>query len=392
VVATTDYERELARIAGEIERLESVPPELLTEGEQARQLAYRRYQHATLTGNLRELIDVERTIDAAIERVGPWPDLYLVKANLDFTLHRLAAVRRDLGLASGQIDSPEVRALLADLDVQEGRYEEAQKGYHQLIVDHRSWDNLARLAYLRAKMGDVAGADQLYLEAEDELTAKEMRSYAWLEVQRGLLDFTHGRHDAAEAHYRRANEAYSGYWQVEAQLAELFGAQGKLNDAIALYHLLIARLRRPELQQALGSLYARSGRRADAERWYDRALAEYLESAECGEVHYLHHLAEFYADVRQEGAAAVHWARKDFELRPTFSTQAALAWALLRDGQFGAAFDLMQQCLASGVRDADLFHHAGLIYQAVGRVDEGHLYLHAAAEINPHYQAFHVHH
>jgi hypothetical protein len=110
-------------------------------------------------------------------------------------------------------DSPNARVLRADIDLQEGRYEEAKQGYESVIEQNRTWDNLARLAYLKSKTGDPLGADQLYQEAEDEISVKEMRSYAWVELQRGLLDLNHGRHDEALAHYKRANKAYSGYWQ-----------------------------------------------------------------------------------------------------------------------------------------------------------------------------------
>ena len=110
-----------------------------------------------------------------------------------------------------------------------------------------------------------------------------------------------------------------------------------------------------------------------------------------GDVHYFHHLADFYADVRENGAEAVRWARKDLALRQNFSTQAALAWGLYRDGQFTMALDAMQKALSSGVRDAELFFQAAMIHLAVGRNDEGKEFLQKAAEINPHYQDFHIH-
>jgi hypothetical protein len=56
-----------------------------------------------------------------------------------------------------------------------------------------------------------------------------------------------------------------------------------------------------------------------------KALAGYLESGRRGEVHYWHHLADYYADVGKDGSQAVVWARRDLQLRANFSTQAALA-------------------------------------------------------------------
>jgi len=68
-------------------------------------------------------------------------------------------------------------------------------------------------------------------EAEEELTAKEMRSFAWLEWQRGALAISRGRCEKARAHYQRAATAFSGHWQTDAHLAELFVAEGNLDEA-----------------------------------------------------------------------------------------------------------------------------------------------------------------
>jgi tetratricopeptide (TPR) repeat protein len=76
-------------------------------------------------------------------------------------------------------------------------------------------------------MGDPAGADELYEEAQDDLTAKEMRAFAWLEVQRGFLDFARGRYRQARSHYDRADAAYPGYWLVDEHVAELLAAQDR---------------------------------------------------------------------------------------------------------------------------------------------------------------------
>jgi TPR repeat protein len=133
------------------------------------------------------------------------------------------------------------------------------------------------------------------------------------------------------------------------------------------------------------------GKENEAKPWHEQALAAYLESAGRGEVQYYHHLAGFYADVRQDGVEAVKWARKDAELRPNFITQDGLAWALYRNGQFPAALDAMEKTLSSGVKDPHLFFHAAMIYLAAGRTGEGKRFLQTVAGINPGYENFHVH-
>jgi tetratricopeptide (TPR) repeat protein len=230
----------------------------------------------------------------------------------------------------------------------------------------------------------------LYIEAEDELTAKEMRHYSWVELQRGELAMTRGRYDDAETHYTRAESAYSGHWTVEEHVAELLGAKGELDAAAALYERVCARVPRPEFQQALGELYEFMGRPDAAEPWLERARTAYLASAARGQVHYYHHLVDFYADVRRDGAEAVRWARKDLELRENFSTLAALAWALYRDGQLEESRATIDRALASGAKDAHLFHRAGTIHRAASAGD-GEELLRMAAEMNPRRGNFHGH-
>ncbi|HKP12780.1 MAG TPA: tetratricopeptide repeat protein [Blastocatellia bacterium] len=388
---TTDYEAELAAIEREIADLEPSATAADADSDKVTRLIYRRYQRASLSGDLRELTAVEAAINAALPRLRRPADLYFVKASIALKLHRLADVENILAMNSDLRDSAPGRTLQADVDFQRGRYEEAKQKLESLIRDDPTWDGLARMAHLKNKLGDADGAEQLYAEAEDELTAKEMRHYAWVELQRGLLDLTRGRYEQARARYERAERAYSGYWMVAEHRAELLAAQGRFDEAVSLYEQVIARLPRPEFQQALGELFLFMGEPEQAEPHLEAALAAYLESAGRGEVHYYHHLADFYADVRKDGREAVRWAREDLALRENVWTLAALGWALYRDGRLGEAVEAVAAALAAGVGDAHLLFKAAEIYKAAGKTGEGEMYGRKAAELNPHPRNFHVH-
>ena len=387
----TDYQAELERIEKDIDELQTialVPP---TDTEKVTKYVHSVYQHAVHTGNLVELEAAAPVIDEGIKLIRFPGDLYFLKANLAFKLHRLADVRRNLSAAPALLHSAEGGALLADLDFQEGRYGQAKQGYLDTIERNRTWDNLARLAHFEFKMGDSDTADRLFEEAEDELTAKEMRSYAWLELQRGLLDLAHGRHDEAGAHYQRAERAYSGHWLTAEHQAELLGARGHYAEAAALYDDVLKRVNKPEIQQAFGELLMVMGEHERAAPWLAKALAGYLDAGRRGGVHYFHHLVDYYADVNKDGAEAVKWARMDIALRDNFATQAALAWALYRRGQFSEALAFMGQALASGAKSAHLLAQAATICRAAGRAQDAERYAQAATEINPRHRRFHVH-
>jgi tetratricopeptide (TPR) repeat protein len=386
------YAEELSSAELDIASLESRRRSDPSDLEKRVRLAYRLFHRASLTGNMAHFAAVEASVSETIAEFGPKEDLCLLKANLDFRFHRLEEVRQDLQmcpLLSGRFEG---RVLLADLDFQEGRYDSARLAFEQLIAENRTWDNLARLAHWKSKLGDIDEADQLYEEAEDDLTAKQMRSYAWVELQRGILALTHGRYDDAWKHYRRADAAYPGHWHTDEHFAELMAAEGRFDEAVQLFQEVIARVPKPELQQALGELYVLSGRAQEAEPWFDRALATYLESVQRGGVHYLHHLADFYAHAREEPAEAVRWARMDLQMRSNFSTQAALAWALYRNGQLSEAVEYIDLALSSGVRDAQIFSTAATLYHAAGNTAKSENYAQAASRINPKHQHFHMHH
>jgi tetratricopeptide (TPR) repeat protein len=396
------YAEELARAEADIASLASRrrthSPDLERQGlerqdlEQRVRLAYRLFHRASLTGSMVHFEQAETAIGGALEDFGPKEDVCLLKANLDFRFHRLAAVREDLQMCPPLSGRFEGRVLLADLDFQEGRYESARLEFERLIAENRTWDNLARLAHWQSKLGDAAEADRLYEEAEDDLTAKQMRSYAWLELQRGVLAITHGRYDAAGKHYRRADASYPGHWHTDEHFAELLAAEGKFDEAAALFREVIARCPKPELQQALGEIYVCCGRPEAAEPWFDSALSTYLESVEQGGTHYFHHLADFYAHARENPAEAVRWARKDLEMRSNFSTQAALAWALYRSGQLADATEYIRMALSSGVQDAGIFSSAATLLGAAGATAESERYAQAALRINPKHHNFHMHH
>lgn len=385
----SDYDAELSRIETEIASLTAQAHERDAGRDRVRRIVYKRYQHASLRGDFGELRAVGQQVDALIDPERPDSDMCYLKANVAFKFHRLDIVHDTLALSPTLRDGTAGRALRADLDAQHGCYAQAKDAYRANIDAERSWDNLARLAHLEYKLGDIDEAERLFEEAEDELTAKEMRHFAWLELQRGLVDLSRGRHAEADVHYQRAERAYSGHWMVAEHRAELLAARGDSDAAAAMYEDVVARTPRPELMQALGELYAFIGRDQQAERWYAAASAAYLESVERGEVHYLHHLVDFHSDVRMDGEQAVRWAMQDLALRENHATLAAWAWALYRAERFADALAPMERALASGVTDARLFDQAATVMQAAGRNGEG--FARRAREINPHLSGFHVH-
>lgn len=384
--STSDYGKEISEVERDLAELESIAFRPPVSAEKTARYVYRLYQSCSLKGDLKGLRFVEAQIDKAIEQVGPAEDLCLLKANLDFKLHRLREAKRDLAMAPALSSRAEGRTLLAEISFQEGRYAEARKSLEDLATEDPAWDTFARLAHIESKLGDAATADRLFVKAEDEITAKEMRSYSWVQLQRGQLRLSRGDVDAALRHYERANRAYTGHWLVDEHMGDLLAAQEKHSEAAAIYERLLTQVDKPELKQKAGEMYRALGDEARAEDYLAGARADYMESADSGEVHYYHHLTDVVS-----AAEAVYWARKDIALRNNFNTQAALAWALHKFGEVPEAVARMDEAIASGVHDANIFSKAAAIYQAAGLDRKAHQFEHRAADLNPLGTHLHVH-
>lgn len=339
----TDYDRELA----------GLKPSAPVSIEQSIGRLYRR---ASLTGDFADFRAAETAMEQGLEQLGPLQDLYLLRAQFHFKLHRLAAARDDLSRAPDLAGSPDAAALRADLALQEGRYEAARQGYERLVRENRTWDNLARLAYYLGKTGEVERADQLYAEAQDELTAKEMRSFAWVELQRGLLDLDRGRDEPALAHFRRADRAYSGYWLIEEHIAEALGRLGRTEEAIALYRKVVEKTHNPEFLSALARLLENRDSAAaaaldrEAERRFEEQSALYPEAA-------AGHFLQYLLERREPGPRLLALALRNVEIRPNAESKLLLArayWKLNQPGSVPAIRALVTEIRETPWRTAEI--------------------------------------
>ena len=278
------------------------------------------------------------------------------------------------------------RATIGDAQLELGDYAAAEATYRTLDATGAAPTVLARLARLAELQGDNAGAIALL-----ERAIAQSGDVAWYHVRLGEIFFRTGDLDRASAQYEAGRQLRPDSYLVLEHLAELNAARGKFPEAIALYQSVIARVPRGEYLQALGDLHAFMGRAQEAQPWYERARAAYLESVNQGNAHYFHHLAGFYSDASEDPAEALRWARRDLEVRHSVYAHDSLAWALYKNGDFAAAADEMKQALALGTKDAHLLFHAGMIFSRAGELARGRALLEESLTVNPRYNSFHVH-
>jgi tetratricopeptide (TPR) repeat protein len=314
-----------------------------------------RHREVSLAGGRPEdLLALGAAVDAAVARFPAWPDLRLLRATVALAVHRTDVARAALTALPGLTELPPGRVLAADLAQFDGDYAGARAAYLRAAREEPAWDTEARLAALAVATGDVDEADDRYAAAEDELTVKQLRSFAWVLVQRGELALRLGDLDRAGRFLDGAESAYPGWWYVAAHRAARDLARGRPEEAAAGYRAVLAEVNRAEYSEALGTALAAAGRTDEADACHSAALAAYTASAARGEVHYLHHLAAFLADVRPDPGAAVSWAAADVRLRRNGATLSLLAWCLHRAGRTADALAAVEAAEALGAGDPRL--------------------------------------
>ena len=273
----------------------------------------------------------------------------------------------------------DVLATLGDALLEMGRYAEAEKVYGELRQKADAPPVLARMAGLAEMKGNPDEALRLMGEAESRARkAGGDKGAAWYKARLGDIAFVAGRVDEAESHYRSVPPKTDPYHDATAALGRLRAGQGKLDEAVELYRKAVALGPDPHMLAALGDLYVRLGRDAEARPLFDRIVA-----IADGKAEYLRVLSLFYSDHDRDLPGALELAQRDLVDRKDVYGYDALAWALLKNNRPEEAAKAMNEAFKIGLRDANLDYHAGLIHLRLGDKAKARDHLAKALARNP---------
>lgn len=354
-----DYDVEFASIERNIEVMAArlIEARQKNNSNLEKELTYKHvyllYQRSALSGDYKDYRLVETALEKAFALFGESQSLYLIRAYFNFKLHRLDQAKQDLEKLANLSSGLQVRALWADISFQEGHYAKALAAYESLEADFESWDTLARWADYELKTGHPDKADAFYQRAREKMNAKEMRSYAWLELQRGLIDFEYGRYAEALAHYRQADREYSGYWLIEEHIAEVLALMGNTNEAVALYEEIIQKTGAPEFMTALASLVEKKDPgeaavlRKRADDLYAFHMAQYPEAV-------MGHLIKYLLLRDDSDARLLEYAQENTRLRPNAESRLLLLKALMKLNRPVEAKQLLSEILQTPWRTPEV--------------------------------------
>lgn len=300
-------------------------------------------------------------------RVGHNENTYALLANALLAQHRFteayaaarALDRRAPGVASHQ-------ALLAEIALELGRYEEARALFDSLWPARHELAVAPRLARWAELTGHVDVAQRLLVGAlADAETRRDLppEQLAWFHLRVGDLALRtgRGRLDEAEFAFRRGLAVFPGDYRLLAGFARLEAARGNWHRAIDYGDSAVAMVPDPATFGLISDAYARLGD--------GRGAAEYahaMEIAVLGQPGQWHRAWSLYLlDHDRRVPEVLARVRDELRTRRDVYGYDLLAWALHKSHRDREARDAMDHALALGTLDPQLRQHAAAIDSAL---------------------------
>jgi len=271
---------------------------------------------------------------------------------------------------------------LTDANVELGNYKEAETAAQWMLdLKPGNMPGLTRAAYLRELFGDIDGSMDLMNMAYQSTPPSEVEDAAWIVTQMAHLDLSIGKLDEAEKLTQQALRMFPGYHYALGNLAKVRIQQNRYDEAVELLRQRYQAAPHAENLFDLARALQWAGHRKEAQT----AFAEFeqkslLETDRADNSN--HELIFYYADYAKQPAKALEVAQREYARRHDVFTMDCYAWALHLNNRNQEAMSQITAALAVGIRDAQLFRHAGEIVLATGDHASAQRYLRQSAELN----------
>ena len=315
-------------------------------------------------------------------------------AAIQFAEHRFSEAAASAERALKIADDPAALALAGDAQFEMGEYGKAEALFAKLAVPNNGRTHAGReylrttrqasLAWIRGNIeSSISRMKQACVLSEEAHLPAE--NIAWTHFMLAEELFQSGNLGEAESEMSASLRAFPLYHRALAGMGQVRAAQNKFSEAEDFYKRAIGVIPLPTYASALGDIYRREKKDAEAEKQY--ALVEYIgQIGALNKQVYNRELALFFADHDRHLGESLALAQKELEVRHDVFTWDALAWALLKNDRPQEARDAMQKALAQGTQDPLLFFHAAAIERKLGNASSAD-FARKALVLNP---QFHV--
>ena len=280
-------------------------------------------------------------------------------------------------------DDVTVYGFQTEADAALGNYEEAETAAQWMLnLRPGNVPALIQAAKLRRLFGDSDGSYELFQLAYESTLLTENEERAWLLAQMGDLRLSSGKTEAAGELLEQALNAFPDYPLALSRMAKVRTVQTRYDEALGLLRQCYKSAPRAENLYALAKALRNAKHKAEA----DQAFADFETKSlqESGNKDNSNRdLIFYYTDYAKQPAKALRVAEFEYAWRKDVYTLDAYAWALHIAGQNAEALRQIKLALSVGVRDAQIFRHAGEISLKSGDIRGAELYLKQAVELDP---------
>lgn len=299
--------------------------------------------------------------------------------------HQFAEARKKaVALNSRTPDDVTTYGYIAEANIALGDYDDAETAAQWMLnLLPYNVPGLLIAAELREIDGDPEGALECLERAYTETSPSETEQLAWIANQTARIKIRSGHPEDALKTLDQAEQVFPQYQYTLANRALAKMAEGKAQEAISLLQKL------PQTPHILFEL-ARAEEEAGFSAESHLAYARFEEAAKLrldapdndnlDLILYYGHRGAVSSDYAKQ---ALDLALHEVNLRHDVWTLDAYAWALYVNGKYAEADFQIRKALAPGIRNSQIFDHAGHIAIKLDKDAEGARYLQAALQLNP---------
>ncbi len=279
-------------------------------------------------------------------------------------------------------DDVMVYGFLTDANVELGNYKDAENAAQWMLnLRPANQPAVTRAAYLRELFGDIDGALELMTMAFQSNPPTQAEDGAWILCQMAHLNLAIGNLDQAEKELDQALAMFPGYHYALGNLAKVRIQQKRYGEAVELLTRRYQAAPHAENLYDLAAALQLAGRNDEATKAFAQFEQKSLLETDRAD-NSNHELIFYYADYANRPDKALSVAQREIARRRDVHTLDCYAWALYKNGQYAEARKQIEIALAVGIRDANIFRHAGEIALKAGDKPAAESYLREAVRLN----------